>query len=289
MLICLVYNANKEMIMILKDNLKLSNGVFVPVLGFGTWQIKEGEEAYASTLAALAAGYRHIDTAAAYRNETSIGRAIKDSGIARNQLFITTKLESHLKDYKQTFVEFEQSRQRLGLDYIDLYLIHAPWPWSEWQTNPDYSKGNIAAWKAMEELYEAKKVRSIGVSNFEISHLEKLFQGIHLLPHVNQIPLWIGRPQKALREYCQEKGIAIEAYSPLATGRIFKLDLLQTLAKKYKRTPAQIAIRFTVDLGAITLPKSIQPIRIIENGDLDFKLDRDDLHALLELENLDYR
>ena len=275
--------------MILKDNLKLSNGVLVPVLGFGTWQIKEGEEAYASTLAALAAGYRHIDTAAAYRNETSIGRAIKDSGIARNQLFITTKLESHLKDYKQTFVEFEQSRQRLGLDYIDLYLIHAPWPWSEWQTNPDYSKGNIAAWKAMEELYEAKKVRSIGVSNFEISHLEKLFQGIHLLPHVNQIPLWIGRPQKALREYCQEKGIAIEAYSPLATGRIFKLDLLQTLAKKYKRTPAQIAIRFTVDLGAITLPKSIQPIRIIENGDLDFKLDRDDLHALLELENLDYR
>jgi diketogulonate reductase-like aldo/keto reductase len=277
------------MIMILKDNLKLSNGVFVPVLGFGTWQIKEGEEAYASTLAALAAGYRHIDTAAAYRNETSIGRAIKDSGIPRNQLFITTKLESHLKDYKQTFVEFEQSRQRLGLDYIDLYLIHAPWPWSEWQTNPDYSQGNIAAWKAMEELYEAKKVRSIGVSNFEISHLEKLFQGIHLLPHVNQIPLWIGRPQKALREYCQEKGIAIEAYSPLATGRIFKLDLLQTLAKKYKRTPAQIAIRFTVDLGAITLPKSIQPIRIIENGDLDFKLDRDDLHALLELENLDYR
>ena len=275
--------------MILKDNLKLRNGVLVPVLGFGTWQIKDGEEAYTSTLAALAAGYRHIDTAAAYRNERSIGRAIKDSGIPRAQLFITTKLESHLKDYKQTFIEFEQSRQRLGLDYIDLYLIHAPWPWSEWQTNPDYSKGNIAAWKAMEELYEAKKVRSIGVSNFEISHLEKLFQGIHLLPHVNQIPLWIGRPQKALREYCQEKGIAIEAYSPLATGRIFKLDLLQTLAKKYKRTPAQIAIRFTVDLGAITLPKSIQPIRIIENGDLDFKLDRDDLHALLELENLDYR
>ena len=275
--------------MILKDNLKLRNGVLVPVLGFGTWQIKDGEEAYTSTLAALAAGYRHIDTAAAYRNERSIGRAIKDSGIPRAQLFITTKLESHLKDYKQTFIEFEQSRQRLGLDYIDLYLIHAPWPWSEWQTNPDYSKGNIAAWKAMEELYEAKKVRSIGVSNFEISHLEKLFQGIHLLPHVNQIPLWIGRPQKALRAFCQEKEIAIEAYSPLATGRIFKLELLQTLAKKYKRTPAQIAIRFTVELGAITLPKSTNPSRIIENGELNFKLERDDLLALLELENLHYR
>jgi 5-(carboxyamino)imidazole ribonucleotide synthase len=121
----------------------------------------------------------------------------------------------------------------------------------------------------MEELYEAKKVRSIGVSNFEISHLEKLFQGIHLLPHVNQIPLWIGRPQKELRAFCQQKEIAIEAYSPLATGRIFKLEILQTLAKKYKRTPAQISIRFTADLGAITLPKSTHPTRIIENVNLD--------------------
>jgi diketogulonate reductase-like aldo/keto reductase len=275
--------------MVIKDTLTLRHGVVIPLLGFGTWQIKDGEEAYASTLAALAAGYRHIDTAAAYRNESSIGRAIKDSGIPRGQLFITTKLESHLKNYEQTFVEFEQSRQRLGLDYIDLYLIHAPWPWSEWQTNPDYSKGNIAAWKAMEKLYQEKKVRSIGVSNFEISHLEKLFQGIDLLPHVNQIALWIGRPQKALRAYCQEKEIAIEAYSPLATGRIFKLELLQTLAKKYKRTPAQIAIRFTVELGAITLPKSTNPSRIIENGELNFKLERDDLIALLELENLHYR
>ena len=275
--------------MVIKDTLTLRHGVVIPLLGFGTWQIKDGEEAYASTLAALAAGYRHIDTAAAYRNESSIGRAIKDSGIPRGQLFITTKLESHLKNYEQTFVEFEQSRRRLGLDYIDLYLIHAPWPWSEWQTNPDYSKGNIAAWKAMEKLYQEKKVRSIGVSNFEISHLEKLFQGIDLLPHVNQIALWIGRPQKALRAYCQEKEIAIEAYSPLATGRIFKLELLQTLAKKYKRTPAQIAIRFTVELGAITLPKSTNPSRIIENGELNFKLERDDLIALLELENLHYR
>ncbi len=275
--------------MVIKDTLTLRNGVVIPLLGFGTWQIKDGEEAYASTLAALTAGYRHIDTAAAYRNESSIGRAIKDSGIPRDQLFITTKLESHLKNYEQTFVEFEQSRQRLGVDYIDLYLIHAPWPWSEWQTNPDYSQGNIAAWKAMEKLYQEKKVRSIGVSNFEISHLEKLFQGIDLLPHVNQIALWIGRPQKALRAFCSEKEIAIEAYSPLATGRIFKLDLLHTLAKKYKKTPAQIAIRFTVDLGTITLPKSTNPSRIIENGELDFKLERDDLQALLELENLHYR
>lgn len=275
--------------MVLKDTLTLSNGIVVPLLGFGTWQIKDGEEAYSSTLAALAAGYRHIDTAAAYRNESAIGRAIKDSGIPRAELFITTKLESHLKNYEQTFIEFDQSRQRLGLDYLDLYLIHAPWPWSEWQTNPDYSQGNIAAWKAMELLYKQKKVRAIGVSNFEISHLEKLFQGIQILPHVNQIALWIGRPQKEVRAFCKEIGIAIEAYSPLATGRIFKLDLLHTIAAKYKKTAAQIAIRFTVELGAITLPKSTNPMRIIENGELDFTIDREDLHALLELENLHYR
>ena len=275
--------------MVLNATKTLSNGVVIPVLGFGTWQIKEGEDAYASTLAALTAGYRHIDTAAAYGNESSVGRAIKDSGIRREEIFITTKLQSHLKDYKQTFIEFEQSRQRLGVDYIDLYLIHAPWPWSEWRTNPDYSVGNIAAWKAMEELYRAKKIRSIGVSNFEIEHLERLFKGIEILPHVNQIPLWIGRPQIELRAYCESKQIAIEAYSPLATGRIFKLELLHTLAKKYGKTPAQIAIRFTVDLGAITLPKSTHPERIRENGLLDFKLDHDDMKTLLALSNLDYR
>jgi diketogulonate reductase-like aldo/keto reductase len=275
--------------MALKTTLTLSNGVIVPLLGFGTWQIPDGEAAYTATLAALAAGYRHIDTAAAYRNEASVGRAIKDSGIPRSEIFITTKLESHLKNYEQTLIEFEQSRQRLGVDYIDLYLIHAPWPWSEWRTNPDYSQGNIAAWKAMEELYQAKKIRAIGVSNFEISHLEKLFAGIHVLPHANQIPLWIGRPQKELRAYCGQKGIAIEAYSPLATGRIFKSDLLQTMAKKYNKTPAQVAIRFTVELGAITLPKSTHPERIRENADLDFKISQADMATLLELENVDYR
>lgn len=275
--------------MIFKDSLTLSNGVIIPQLGLGTWQIKEGEDAYSATLAALTAGYRHIDTAAAYQNESSVGRAIKDSGIPRAEIFITTKLQSHLKSYDQTFVEFESSRQKLGVDYIDLYLIHAPWPWSEWRTNPDYSQGNIAAWKAMEKLYQEKKLRAIGVSNFEISHLEKILPHIDILPHVNQIPLWIGRPQIELRAFCASKGIAIEAYSPLATGRIFKLERLHELAKKYGKTPAQIAIRFTVDLGAITLPKSINPARIIENGTLDFTLERADLESLLTLQNLDYR
>ena len=275
--------------MIFSKTLTLSNGVIVPLLGLGTWQIPEGDQAYQATLQALKLGYRHIDTAAAYGNEVSVGKAIKDSGIPRQQIFITTKLQSHIKDFEQTKVEFEASRQRLGVDYIDLYLIHAPWPWSEWRTNPDYSQGNIAAWKAMEMFYQEKKVRAIGVSNFEVNHLEKLFAGINVKPHANQIPLWIGRPQKGLREFCQQHHIAIEAYSPLATGRIFKLPLLETLAKKYNKTAAQIAIRFTVELGAITLPKSTHPQRIEENGLLDFSLHADDMQALLALEGLDYR
>jgi diketogulonate reductase-like aldo/keto reductase len=275
--------------MILNQTITLSNGVRVPVVGFGTWQIKPGDEAYQSTLTALKLGYRHIDTAAAYRNEASVGQAIKDFGLPRDQVFITTKLESHIKHYDQALVEFEQSRQRLGVDYIDLYLIHAPWPWSEWQTNPDYSQGNIAAWKAMEKLYNEKKIRSIGVSNFDIEHLEKLLKETTIVPHANQIPLWIGRPQKALRAFCESKGIAIEAYSPLATGRIFKLPLLNELATKYGKTMAQIAIRFTVQLHAITLPKSITPSRIEENGELDFVIDENDMNALLALEGLHYR
>jgi len=277
------------MYMVLKDTLTLNNGVRVPLLGFGTWQIKPGDDAYQATLQALKLGYRHIDTAAAYRNESSVGQAIKDFGLPRDRVFITTKLESHIKDYEQTLIEFEQSRQRLDVDYIDLYLIHAPWPWSEWQTNPDYSNGNIAAWKAMEKLYNEKKIRSIGVSNFEISHLEKLFKGIQITPHVNQIPLWVGRPQHELRAFCSRHEIAIEAYSPLATGRIFKQPLLEQLAHKYQKTMAQIAIRFTVQLGAITLPKSTTPSRIQENGELSFVINEEDMQALRALDGLFYR
>lgn len=273
----------------LKDTLTFNNGVIIPVLGFGTWQIKPGEDAYNATLKALQLGYRHLDTAAAYRNEASVGQAIRDFGLPRDQVFITTKLESHIKNYDQALVEFELSRQRLGVDYIDLYLIHAPWPWSEWQTNPDYAEGNIAAWKAMEKLYLEKKIRSIGVSNFEIEHLERLFKGITIKPHANQIPLWVGRPQRALRAFCAQHDIAIEAYSPLATGRIFKQPLLEKLAQKYNRTMAQIAIRFTVQCGAVTLPKSTTPSRIQENGELDFVIDEHDMQSLLQLDGLFYR
>lgn len=268
--------------MILKETYTMHHGRTIPKLGFGTWQIKDGEEAYQSTLWALKHGYRHIDTAAAYRNEESIGRAIKDSRIPREQLFITTKLQSHIKGYYSTFVEFNRSMKRLGLDYIDLYLIHAPWPWEFIGVN--CVQGNIDSWAAMEEILAKGTVKSIGVSNFEIHDLEPLLKVAKVVPHVNQIPFWIGRPQNELRDFCKQKGILVEAYSPLATGRIFQLPILDELAKKYKRTQAQIAIRYTLEMGTLPLPKSTKEVRILENSKLDFKLSSDDvgrLHAIV--------
>lgn len=264
--------------MILNENFILYHGINIPKVGFGTWQIEEGEEAYQSTLFALKAGYRHIDTAAAYGNEKSVGQAIKDSGIPREEIFVTTKLQSHIKGYYSTLVEFERSLDKLGLKYIDLYLIHAPWPWAF--IGVDNTQGNIDSWKAMIELHQQGKIKSIGVSNFEIKDLQAIIDATSFIPHVNQIPFWIGRPQTELRAFCATQHILVEAYSPLATGRIFKLDVLHTLAEKYKVTPAQIAIRYTLDMGTLPLPKSTNQNRIIENVQLDFTLTKDDLSLL---------
>jgi diketogulonate reductase-like aldo/keto reductase len=267
--------------MVIKDFYTLNHGVKIPKIGFGTWQIKEGDEAYQSTLFALKSGYRHIDTAAAYGNEKSVGLAIKDSGIAREDLYVTTKLQSHIKGYYSTLVECERSLEKLGLKYLDLYLIHAPWPWAF--IGVDNTQGNIESWKAMIELHKQGKIKSIGVSNFEIKDLQPIVEATGFIPHVNQIPFWIGRPQTELRAYCDQHKILIEAYSPLATGRIFKLEILHSLAKKYNVTPAQLAIRYTLDMGTLPLPKSTNQARIIENIQLDFSISKVDLMMLSQI------
>jgi diketogulonate reductase-like aldo/keto reductase len=268
--------------MIISDKYTMSHGVSIPKIGFGTWQIKAGEDAYRSTLYALSVGYRHIDTAAAYRNEKSIGQAIKDSGIARNQLFITTKLQSHIKGYESTFRECEKSLQKLGLDYLDLYLIHAPWPWTK--IGSDCTQGNIDSWKAMIELYRQGKCRSIGVSNFEVHHIESIVKATGFIPHVNQIPFFVGNPQHEIRDYCAKNHILVEAYSPLITGRIFKLPLVNEMANKYQVTVAQLAIRYTLELNTLPLPKSTHEQWILENTKVDFKIDPADIKLLEALE-----
>ena len=256
----------------------LYNGVKIPAIGFGTWQAASGEEAYNSALWAIKAGYRHIDTAYAYENEASIAKAIKDSNVGRENIFITTKLPSHIKTYEGCMDYFNQSLKNLDTDYIDLYLIHAPWPWSN--VGEDCTEGNIEAWKAMVDLYNQKKIRSIGVSNFHEKDIRPLIEATGVKPMVNQIRFFIGNTQEPITKYCQENDILIEAYSPLATGAIVDNPILQDIAAKYNTSIPKICIRYCLERGTLPLPKSVREQRIIDNLDVNFKIDDEDMTFL---------
>ncbi len=266
----------------IKDELiLLNNGIKIPAIGFGTWQVADGEEAYNACLAALKAGYRHIDTAFAYGNEKSIVRAIKDSGLTRDDVFITTKLPADIKTYEGAKEHFEMSLKNLETDYIDLYLIHAPWPWSD--VGGDYTEGNIAVWRAMLELYYEWRVCAIGVSNFHVKDIEAIVNATGFPPAVNQIRYFIGNTQDEITEYCKENGILIEAYSPLATGALVENGELSSLAEKYNVTVAQLCIRFCIENGALPLPKSVNEERIRANLDVDFEISKEDMAYLNSL------
>ena len=264
--------------MIKNEFFKLYNGVKIPKVGFGTWQVKDGEEAYDSTLWAIEAGYRHIDTAYAYGNEESVGRAIKDSGLPREELFITTKLPSHIKTYDGTKEYFKESLASLGLDYLDLYLIHAPWPWSN--IGEDCTEGNIEAWRAMVELYNEGKVRAIGVSNFAVKDIVAVTEATGVKPMANQIRYFIGNRQDAITDYCQQNGILIEAYSPLATGEITNHEKLAPIAEKYGVSIPRLCIRYCIEKNTLPLPKSVHKDRIEANIDLDFTIEKEDIDYL---------
>ncbi|MEJ3404551.1 aldo/keto reductase [Rathayibacter sp. YIM 133350] len=263
---------------VLTQKFTLENGVEIPAIGFGTWQIPKGEPAYDSVRTALEAGYRHIDTARAYGNEASVGKAIADSGIARDEIFLTTKLPAEVKDYEGAKASFEKSIDALGMDHVDLYLIHAPWPWSE--QGADYAAGNAEAWRAMEEIYESGRSRSIGVSNFVVSDLEKLARTSRVRPHANQIRFFIGHTQVETAEYCRQNGILVEGYSPLATGGILENADVRRIAEKYGTSVAQVSIRYVLQKDVLPLPKSTTPSRIRENAQLDFELSPEDMAYL---------
>jgi len=263
---------------ILKENYTLHHGLKIPKLAFGTWQIPDGKICYNSVLSALKMGYRHIDTAAAYKNEASVGKAIKDSGIPRNEIFVTTKLESHIKDYNEAHQAFNKTLNDLGLDYVDLYLIHAPWPWSDIGKNCDL--GNIEVWKAFEEIFESGRAKAIGVSNFNVDDLKNVMKDAKIIPHVNQIQFHIGMDQNETLAFCKANNILVEAYSPLATGRILKHPQIEAFAKKYNVTPAQICIRYCLEKQTLPLPKSTHEQRIKENASIDFKISKEDIQKL---------
>ncbi len=264
-----------------KDAYSLPGGVKIPCLGFGTWQTPDGETAVQSVLCALEAGYTHIDTAQAYGNEESVGKAIRLSGIERRNLFITTKLWNTYHSYELTKRSFEESMNKLGLDYLDLFLIHWPNPIAfrdRWQ------QANAESWKAMEELVDAGRVRAIGVSNFLPHHLEALAKTARIAPQVNQIRLCPGDTQDETVAFCRDRGMVIEAYSPMGTGRIFDVPEMREMAEKYGRSIAQICVRWSLQRGYLPLPKSVTPSRIQENLRVfDFTLSEEDVRLIAGL------
>lgn len=245
---------------------QLNNGVEIPVLGFGTFKAKDGEEAYGAVLEALKAGYRHIDTAAIYQNEESVGQAIKDSGVPREELFVTTKLWNSQQTYEQARQAFEESLEKLGLDYLDLYLIHWPNP-KPLRENDAWKTRNAEVWRAMEDLYQEGKIRAIGVSNFLPHHLDALLETATILPAVNQVRLAPGVYQEEVVAYCREKGILLEAWGPFGQGELFDSKQVQEIAANHGKSVAQIALAWSLAEGFLPLPKSVTASRIQANLD----------------------
>lgn len=255
------------------NHIKLNNGTNIPQLALGTWQ-SEGEDCYFAVKHALENGYTHIDGAAIYGNEEQVGRAIKDSGVNREDIFVTTKLWNSFQGYESTFKAFDESLEKLGLDYVDLYLIH-------WPQNYELE---LASWKAMEEIYKSGRAKAIGVSNFNIHHIDNILRNSEVVPAINQVECHIGYQNVKLQAYCEEHGIKLEAYAPLKSKNIKDVlndsDLI-SIGNKYQKTPTQVALRYLIQRDIIVLPKSITPSRIDQNLDVfDFELSDEDMSEI---------
>ena len=274
--------------MILEETFTLSNGVSIPKLGFGTWRVPDDDAARA-VHEAIDIGYRHVDTAQAYENEHGVGEAVRGSGLARDQVFVTTKLAAESKSYADAKARIDGSLQALGLDHIDLMLIHSPQPWAEFREGEHYFEGNLEAWRALEEAYQAGKLRAIGVSNFEAADIDNLVQHGSVAPMVNQILAHVGNTPSDLIDYSRSKGLLVEAYSPVAHGAALKNGRLIALADKYGVGVAQLCIRYCVQLGLLPLPKSTSVRHIRDNAAIDFVISDEDLAALRNVgDRIDY-
>lgn len=269
----------------LTDSFELINGVKVPCLGFGTYLTPAGETKD-SVKTALKVGYRHIDTAKAYGNEVPVGEAVKESGIARDEIFITTKHWIVDRGYKKTIEAIDQSLKNLQVDYLDLYLIH--WPCVE-KVSPDWADINADTWRGFEAAYKAGKIRALGVSNFQKKHLDALNLNAEIKPMVNQIEFHPGYLQMDTVNYSKLLGILVQAFSPLALGAVFKNDVIKMLAEKYGKTVAQITLRFVLQNGVNPLTKSVSPERILENSMIfDFEISEEDMALICSLPEMGF-
>lgn len=265
--------------MILQENYTLSNGVEIPKLGLGTWFISD-DDVKGAVKAAAEIGYRHIDTAQAYQNEAGVGEGVRASGVKREDLFVTTKLAAEVKSYKEGVASIDESLKRMGLDYIDMMIIHSPKPWAKFQGDDRFEEGNREAWRALEEAYNAGKLRAIGLSNFEQADVENILKSCSVKPMVNQILAHISNtPQEAIA-YAKSNDILIEAYSPIGHGELFKNKEVAEVADKYNVSVPQLGIRYDLQLGLLPLPKTANPDHMKNNAMVDFEISAEDMDRL---------
>lgn len=265
--------------MVLNENYTLSNGVKIPKIGLGTWLIPDGEAAKA-VRDAVAMGYRHIDTAQAYGNERGVGEGVRTCGVPREEIFVTSKVAAEHKTYESVAKSIDESLAKLGIDYMDLMIIHCPQPWAEFRGERRYFTENKEVWRALEKAYKDGKVKAIGVSNFLVDDLENILDGCEVKPMVNQILTHITNTPLELINFCREHGILCEAYSPIAHGEALKNRLILSVAEKYSVTPAQLCVRYALQLGMVVLPKTSNPEHMKNNADIEFEISAEDMDIL---------
>lgn len=270
------------------ETFKLNDNRDIPVLGLGTWKIAADKTAQA-VRDALEMGYRHIDTAQAYGNEAEVGEGIRTSGIPREEIFVTTKVAAEHKTYDAAAKSIDESLAKMGLDYIDLMIIHSPQPWAEWRdSDKNFDEGNLEAWRALEDAPKAGKIKSIGVSNFLISDLQNILDNGAVTPAVNQILTHVGNTPLALIDFCKEHNILVEAYSPIAHGEALKNKDIVAMADEYNVSVAQLCIKYVIQLGLVALPKTANPEHMKSNAELDFVISDEDMAILKNIDFKDY-
>ncbi|MFW9771456.1 MAG: aldo/keto reductase [Candidatus Thorarchaeota archaeon] len=265
--------------MILEEKYILSNGVEIPKLGLGTWFISN-ENVVQAVKDAAKIGYRHIDTAQAYSNESGVGDGIRACGVKREDMFVTTKLAAEVKSYKKAVASIDKSLKTLGFDYIDMMIIHSPQPWTEFREEDPYFEGNRKAWRALEEAYNDGKLHAIGLSNFEKVDIDNILEFCSVKPMVNQILAHISNTPKELIQYTQEKGILVEAHSPIAHGELLNNQEVIKIAEKYGVSVPQLSIRYDLQLDLLPLPKTANPGHMKDNADVDFVISEEDMEFL---------
>lgn len=267
-------------------SMKLNNGVVIPQLALGTWLIDD-EKVTDAVKSALQMGYRHIDTAQAYGNERGVGEGVRQSGTPRDEIFITSKVAAEHKSYESAAKSIDDTLKLMGMDYLDMMIIHSPQPWKEVnQSENRYKKENQEVWRALEDALEAGKLRAIGVSNFLEEDVQNILKTARIKPQVNQILAHISNTPLDLIQYCQNEGIAVEAYSPVAHGEALKNPKIVAMAKKYGVSVAQLCIRYCIQLDMIVLPKTANPDHMRENADLDFEISQEDMKELLAIDKI---